>query len=198
MLNDDRIGIFSEDASDQFDQLFSHVQRKRDVNHFALIKLGVEVDKILADWQGNLPIGLEVGRIASIDTYIEEKVSGFISNLLQAVGIVRFLAIFVVCAVAGALAFGFIAEANGPMVGASGVIFGLLAVITAWQECALRLAGRSRAMIWKRIAGLVAINVLLAFGLGGLLAWEAHLGGWVAGWLLAGMFRPRHGPFQAL
>jgi rhomboid protease GluP len=113
--------------------------------------------------------------------------------LVQTVGIVRFLVIFAVTAVAGALAFGLIAEAHGPMVGASGAIFGMLAVITAWQERALRRAGQSRAPIWKRIGGLVAVNVALVFGLGGLLAWEAHLGGWVAGWLLALVFRPRYG-----
>jgi membrane associated rhomboid family serine protease len=113
--------------------------------------------------------------------------------LVQTIGIVRFLVIFAITAVAGALAFGLIAEAHGPMVGASGAIFGMLAVITAWQERALRRAGQSRAPIWKRIGALVAVNVALVFGLGGLLAWEAHLGGWVAGWLLALMFRPRHG-----
>ena len=117
--------------------------------------------------------------------------------LVQAIGIGRFLAIFIVCAIVAALAFGFIAEANGPMVGASGAIFGMLAVLTAWQERALRLAGRSRAMIWKRIGGLVAVNAALAFGLGGLLAWEAHLGGWVAGWLLALVILPRRGPMRA-
>ncbi|MFQ5565702.1 MAG: rhomboid family intramembrane serine protease [Paracoccaceae bacterium] len=116
--------------------------------------------------------------------------------LVQTIGIGRFLVVFVVTAVAGALAFGLIAETNGPVVGASGAIFGFLAVITAWQERALRIAGRSRAMIWKRIAGLVLLNVALALGLGGLLAWEAHLGGWVAGWLLAGVFRPRQGPLR--
>jgi membrane associated rhomboid family serine protease len=113
--------------------------------------------------------------------------------LVQMVGIKRFLAIFSASAVAGALAFGMIAEANGPMVGASGAIFGMLAVITAWQERALRLAGRSRDAIWRRIGALVVVNAVLAFGLGGLLAWEAHLGGWVAGWLLAAVFQPRHG-----
>ncbi len=64
-------------------------------------------------------------------------------------------------------------------------------MITAWQEQALRRAGIGRAPIWKRIAGLVALNLILALGLGGLLAWQAHLGGWVAGWLLAYAFPPR-------
>ena len=69
--------------------------------------------------------------------------------LVQTIGIVRFLVIFAVTAVAGALAFGLIAEASVPMVGASGAIFGMLAVLTAWQERALRVAGLSRAPIWN-------------------------------------------------
>ena len=66
------------------------------------------------------------------------------------------------------------------------------------QERALRHAGLSRSPIWRRIAALVLLNILLLFGLGGLLAWEAHLGGWVAGWLLALVIRPRSGPFSRM
>ncbi|HUS54089.1 MAG TPA: rhomboid family intramembrane serine protease [Thermohalobaculum sp.] len=116
--------------------------------------------------------------------------------LVQAIGIERFLAIFAVTACAGALTFGLIANTNGPMVGASGAIFGMFAVLTAWQERMLRLTGLSRASIWKRIGGLVAFNAALAFGLGGLLAWEAHLGGWIAGWLMAMVIRPAHGTLR--
>ena len=54
--------------------------------------------------------------------------------LVQMIGIGRFLVIFVVTAIAGALIFGLIADANGPLVGASGAIFGMLAVLTAWQD----------------------------------------------------------------
>jgi membrane associated rhomboid family serine protease len=117
--------------------------------------------------------------------------------LVRMIGIGRFLVIFAATAIAGVVTFGLIAETNGPLVGASGAIFGMFAVLTAWQERALRRAGRSRAMIWRRIGGLIVLNVALAFGLGGLLAWQAHLGGWVAGWLLAGVFQPRHGPLRA-
>ncbi len=118
--------------------------------------------------------------------------------LVQAIGIGRFLVIFTVTAVAGALTFALIAETNGPLVGASGAIFGMFAVLTAWQERVLRHAGLSRAMIWRRIGGLVLVNVALAYGLGGLLAWQAHLGGWVVGWLLAGVFRPRYGSMRVM
>ena len=116
--------------------------------------------------------------------------------LVRTIGIGRFVVLFGVTAAAGALVFGLLAEAQGPLVGASGALFGMLAIITAWQERALRHAGRSRAPIWKRIAGLVALNVILDIGLGGLLAWEAHLGGWIAGWLMATLYRPQRGPLR--
>ncbi len=111
--------------------------------------------------------------------------------IAQAVGAPRLVAVFVVCAVAGALTFGLLADIGGALVGASGAVFGFLGVITAWQERALARRGLSRRPIWYRIAGLVAINAVLDVALGGLLAWEAHLGGFVAGWLLALAWRPR-------
>ena len=117
--------------------------------------------------------------------------------IVRAIGIGRFLAVFAVTAAAGSAAFGAISTEIGPMVGASGAIFGFLALVTAWQERALRLTGQDRRPIWKRIAALVAINAVMAVGLGGLLAWQAHLGGFVAGWLLAGLFRPGRGPVPA-
>ena len=118
--------------------------------------------------------------------------------IVRAIGIGRFLVIFVVTAMAGALFFWQIAHSPYPMVGASGAVFGVFAVVTAWQERALRAAGLSRAPIWRRIVMLVVLNVVLHFGLGGLLAWEAHLGGWIAGWLLALAMRPRVSPLSLM
>ncbi len=99
--------------------------------------------------------------------------------------------IFIVTAVAGGVFYWQIAHSPFPMVGASGAVFGLFAVVTAWQERALAAAGVSRAPIWRRIGVLVALNVALHFALEGLLAWEAHLGGWIAGWILGLTMRPR-------
>ena len=118
--------------------------------------------------------------------------------LVRAIGVGRFLVTFLVTAAAGALLFGLIADVEGPLVGASGALFGFLGMITAWQERALRQMEMSRAPIWKRIAGLVALNVILDLGLGGLLAWEAHLGGWIGGWLLAYAFPPGRAAFRIL
>ncbi len=118
--------------------------------------------------------------------------------LVRAIGMRRFLATFALTAIGGAVLFGLMVETRSPLVGASGAIFGFLGMITAWQELGLRRMGLSRAPIWKRIAGLVALNVIIDFGLGGLLAWEAHLGGWIVGWLLAYAFPPRGRGFRIL
>ena len=109
----------------------------------------------------------------------------------QMAGIRACLVTTAVSAIAGGLAFGLIAEVDVPLVGASGAIFGLLATLTAWQEQALRRAGLPRTDVWNRIMGLILINLLLDLGLGGMLAWEAHLGGFVGGWLMAYVYPPR-------
>lgn len=67
------------------DAISLHVSLKEGAN---IIKLGEELDVVLAKWQKKLPFGLEVSRLASIDSYIDLKISDFIGNLLQAVGIV--------------------------------------------------------------------------------------------------------------
>ncbi|WP_282117130.1 efflux RND transporter permease subunit [Cellulophaga baltica] len=62
-----------------------HVSLKEGAN---IIELGEDLDVVLKEWQEKLPVGLEVSRLASIDSYIDLKISSFIGNLLQAIGIV--------------------------------------------------------------------------------------------------------------
>ncbi len=62
-----------------------HVNLKAGAN---VIKLGEDIDVVLADWNSRLPIGLELQRLSSLDTYIDFKISDFINNLMQAIGIV--------------------------------------------------------------------------------------------------------------
>lgn len=113
--------------------------------------------------------------------------------LSRALGPVRFLILFVVTSVIGALVFGLIAETNGPMVGASGALFGFIGALKAWEWRYIRTTGASAQGFWRTIAALVAINVLLAFIMpgGGGLAWEAHLGGFIGGFLIAPILAPR-------
>lgn len=119
---------------------------------------------------------------------------GAVANML---GPVRFLVLFVVTAAAGALAFALIADVSGPLVGASGVIFGLFGALKRWEWRWIRATGAPANRFWGTIAALTLMNLaLFAFYPGeGSVAWEAHLGGFVAGWLIAPLLAPgRAGP----
>ena len=91
------------------------------------------------------------------------------------------LALFVVSAVAGALGFQVLSTSNAPMVGASGAVFGFLGLWLYWDFIHRRRRRLSITPVLKTIVGLIAANVLIYFAFSGTLAWEAHLGGFVAG-----------------
>lgn len=103
-------------------------------------------------------------------------------------GALVFLGLFLVCGVVGGVAFVLI-NPTGAAVGASGAICGL------WGAGA-RLGGKGTlmdAVTGPAARGFVAMNVILivlGLVLSGLksvgIAWEAHLGGYVAGVLLIG------------
>ncbi|MGH1383451.1 efflux RND transporter permease subunit [Kordia sp.] len=67
------------------DAVSIHVNLKENSN---VIQLGEEVDKVLDQWKAKLPVGLELTRVSSLDTYIDNKVQNFITNLMQSIGIV--------------------------------------------------------------------------------------------------------------
>lgn len=112
--------------------------------------------------------------------------------LARVIGPVRFLILFVVTSITGALFFGFIADSQGPMVGASGALFGFIGALKAWEWKYIRRTGESSGSFWRTIAALTVMNLLLAFLTpgGGELAWEAHLGGFVGGFLIAPLLAP--------
>ncbi len=62
-----------------------HVNLKENSN---IVALGEAVNQVVNRWQKQLPIGLELTRVSSLDTYIDVKVSDFINNLLQSITIV--------------------------------------------------------------------------------------------------------------
>lgn len=73
------------------DAISLHVSLKDGAN---IIKLGEELDVVLDEWRKDLPVGLEISRISSIDDYINNKISDFVGNLLQAIGIVLAVMLF--------------------------------------------------------------------------------------------------------
>jgi rhomboid protease GluP len=92
-----------------------------------------------------------------------------------------FLLLYAASALGGAAGFGLIATSAAPMVGASGAIFGLAGAATLWDWQRRRSGFRTAGIV----AGLVAFNLVTLVSTGGLLAWQTHLGGFVAGWLVA-------------
>lgn len=121
------------------------------------------------------------------------------THMTRAVGAPAMLGLFVLTAAAGALAFGAIADTGlnfVPMVGASGALFGFLGAMKRWEWRYVTAYDLPRRRFWTTVAALAAVNVLLSVGLsgdGGGVAWEAHLGGFIAGWLAAGLVSPARG-----
>ena len=113
--------------------------------------------------------------------------------VMRIFGIPLFLMFFAATAVGGALGFGLLSESDLPMVGASGVVFGLIGVLK-YAEFAFitRRPGRGtmRSFLGS-IGALVLVNVVLNIGLGGMLAWQTHLGGFLAGWVAAWAVVPK-------
>lgn len=98
--------------------------------------------------------------------------------------------------IGGAMAFALLAPAFPPMVGASGALFGLAGALLAWNyvdrySARLGLWPVANAAFW-----LVVLNLVLWWAMGGQLAWETHLGGFIAGWIMALLVNPlpRKGP----
>jgi membrane associated rhomboid family serine protease len=120
------------------------------------------------------------------------------SHLGRAVGENAMLALFFGSAIGGALAFGLIADTGNsfvPMVGASGGLFGFLGAIKRWEWRYVSTHKLPKQRFWRTMGALALINVLLSIGFGGGpgVAWEAHLGGFVCGWAMAGLSHPRRG-----
>ncbi len=106
-------------------------------------------------------------------------------------GITRTLLVLFLAAVAGAACFGLISSSSAPMIGASGAVFGLIGL---WQAMDYRMrqqSGQPLQPVVMAILGLAIANIALFVLLSGGLAWEAHLGGWIAGWLAGQSFARR-------
>ncbi len=54
-----------------------------------LIKLGQDIDKRVALYNKTLlPVGMSLKRVATLDFYVQDKINNFMSNVIQAIGIV--------------------------------------------------------------------------------------------------------------
>ncbi|WP_298845175.1 rhomboid family intramembrane serine protease [uncultured Roseobacter sp.] len=105
-----------------------------------------------------------------------------------------FLAIYLAALLGGAGFYGLLSSSLQPMVGASGALFGLAGGLLAWAYID-RFSQRMGLWPVARMVGvLIALNVVMWWALDGQLAWETHLGGFVAGWIMASLIDPRPMP----
>ena len=101
-----------------------------------------------------------------------------------------FLLLYAVSAIGGAAGFAMLSSSEVPMVGASGAVFGLIGAWKFWEWQLRQHFGSTMRPLWRSLAGLILLNVLLWVLLSGMVAWEAHLGGFVAGVLFAAIVTP--------
>ncbi|OLZ61265.1 rhomboid family intramembrane serine protease [Streptomyces sp. IMTB 2501] len=93
--------------------------------------------------------------------------------LEAALGRARYLALYFASGLAGSALTYLLAEPNAPSLGASGAIFGLFGATGVLMR---RLNYDLRPLI-----GLLVINLIITFYPGFNIAWQAHIGGLVAG-----------------
>ena len=106
----------------------------------------------------------------------------------------RFFIFFALTAIAGAALFAVIRpDENTVLVGVSGVIFGLIAAIKRVDYRIRALRGQDvRLAIVRFIGIIIAVNLFIGFVpiddgsgfTGASVAWEAHVGGFLLGWLI--------------
>ncbi len=111
--------------------------------------------------------------------------------VLDRVGFWKSGVIYALSILGGAVGFAFLSDTFRPMVGASGALFGLVGAIIAW-EYVDRFTFQARMWpVMRAIGLLILLNIVLYFAMDRLLAWEAHLGGFIAGWIGALLVDPR-------
>ena len=87
-------------------------------------------------------------------------------------------------AVSSGVAFGLLESTAAPMVGASGVVFAFIGLWLQASRSELKRLGRPGRSTASVIMSLIVIHVLLHVFMSGQIAWQAHLGGFVAGYFL--------------
>jgi len=101
-----------------------------------------------------------------------------------------FLLLYAVSVFTGGMGYALLSNADAPMVGASGAVFGLIGAWKFWEWQLRHHLGSPMRPLWRSLLGLAVLNVVLWLMLSGMLAWEAHLGGFVGGVLFAAIATP--------
>jgi len=128
----------------------------------------------------------------------------FGDNVEDAMGHLRFLVFYLLCAAAGALLHGLVApESQAPLIGASGAVAGVVAAYLllyprnkVWILAFARIPLRVPA--WWALAAWVALQFVMFLGLSeDQISWACHVGGVLAGAATVVVFKRRDVPLLA-
>lgn len=149
---------------------------------------------LLRDWQANYPYQplAMFGTYSALHTGAMHLIGNMIAliwlgpTLIDRLGQGRFSLLWILSAFGGALCFALLSKTPVPMVGASGAIFGLFGALTALDY---RTRGQLSA-VFAMSAALAVLNIATLILERGSLAWETHLGGYLAGLLYVALHTP--------
>lgn len=111
--------------------------------------------------------------------------------VLDRVSAWHFLLLYIGSLLGGALGFGILSETLNPMVGASGALFGLIGGVLAWEYVDRFTYKEGLWPVVYAVLALIALNLVLWWAMDGHMAWQTHLSGFVAGWILALLIDPK-------
>lgn len=106
----------------------------------------------------------------------------------------RFAVIYGLSALGGGVAFAALGPVLTPMVGASGALFGLAGAAVVWGWRDRSEAGESLGPIYRILGLLFLLNLIPWWVMQGHLAWQTHLGGFIAGALITLWFDRQPSP----
>ncbi|MEM1289696.1 MAG: rhomboid family intramembrane serine protease [Pseudomonadota bacterium] len=128
----------------------------------------------------------------------------FGDNVEDAMGHAKFLLFYLICGIAGGLAYVFMTgDPSAPLVGASGATSGVVAAylmlhpkVKVWVLVTLVIKFPFQFPAWVVLGAYVLFNVAMVLGgeSGSQTAWWAHLGGLAAGAALTPILKHRHVP----
>jgi membrane associated rhomboid family serine protease len=144
---------------------------------------------LLSDWRPNFP-GQSVAMFLTYSVF-HGGFWHFLFNIITLVslgaavldrgGMPRYIAVYVASILGGAAVYGLLAPNYNPMVGASGALFGLVGALVAWDTAERRALRLTLRPVLRVILILAAMNLVLWWAMNGQLAWQTHLGGFLAG-----------------
>lgn len=154
---------------------------------------------LLGDWQPNYPAQpylmfltysfLHTGPVHLIVNMITLWSLGV--AVIERVGMRGFTLLYILSILGGAVGYALLATGLRPMVGASGALFGLAGGLLAWMYVDRFTYRQGVLPVAQAVVLLIILNLVLWWAMDGQLAWETHLGGFIAGWIVALLIDPR-------